>query len=88
MRVVTASESMVIFVAIQWHISDILGSERDVASGSVRMSVYTVSFFEVRERGWDVEVEVEVVCSSKIGADFTAEGEMVLPRFTVSWADG
>jgi len=29
----------VTLVAIQWHISDILGSERDVASGSVRIRV-------------------------------------------------
>ena len=71
-----------IFVAIQWHISDILGLEREVASGSVRIRVYVVFFDVERRAAWEVE------CSLKMGADFTSDGEMVLPRSTFSWTDG
>lgn len=63
-------------VAIQWHIWALTGSERDVASGSVRTRVYVVLLFSVRV-GMVPEAWI-----ANTGSDLTALGFKIFPRLT------
>lgn len=71
-------------VAIQWHISAFTGSEREVASGSVRAIVYVVLLRIVcvgcieEERAW----------ISKMGAEETDDGGRMLPSWTDTCLEG
>ncbi len=64
-------------VAIQWHISDHLGSSREGASGSVRIRVYDFT-----------EVAAPDECNSSAGVTCTSAGLIVFPRETLSCLDG
>lgn len=70
-----------ILVAIQWHICALIGSARDVASGSVRMRVYVLLVASVRV-GDSVEVE-ESEWISKAGVEEVSEGDILFPKETV-----
>ena len=70
-------------MVIQWHISAMTGSAREVASGSVRTRVYVTL---LRSVGVGVDFREGNAWISNMGAEETSEGTMALPRF-MEWCE-